>query len=386
VSWAGGPISSPLHGRARRARPCSGRGGNLGAAGVARMVRRGSTVQWEGMQERGPERRRPTWSTARKRRRATRLGPSRPVSRPPAGEGRTGAPPYSALGEIDVAFQIGETRLILEAKWHTNKVGFGPVILLATRVRQRLEGVLGVFVSVSGYTDVAVDQVGSSGERVRIDATHVEAMLAGLASPHELIGAALEEAAATGRFYVPVAELLQPSERPKLPPMGYGPPAGHGQHLVAYAADGVSAQIVAHSEGDIRGLCADRAGRLLVVLPDGLAVVDAGARRADWVRGATRPRPESPRRPGRANMAVAGQCRSPPRRRQADRRRRWVRPGLDVVSGSRRSPVGAEPAASQAARRRRRSGGAGRTPRGRAVARADAPAGNHACTCPPPTR
>jgi hypothetical protein len=44
------------------------------------------------------------------------------------------------LGDIDVAFRLGETRIVLEAKWTRNPTDFGPVSLLATRARQRLEG------------------------------------------------------------------------------------------------------------------------------------------------------------------------------------------------------------------------------------------------------
>jgi hypothetical protein len=50
------------------------------------------------------------------------------------------------LGEIDVAFRLGDTRIILEAKWTRNPIDFGPVSLLATRARQRLEGTVGVLV------------------------------------------------------------------------------------------------------------------------------------------------------------------------------------------------------------------------------------------------
>jgi Restriction endonuclease len=196
----------------------------------------------------------------------------------------------SDLGEIDVAFRLGDTRIILEAKWTTDPIGFGPVNLLATRARQRLEGTIGVFASMAGYTPPALDQVGRSGERVRVvlfDAEHVEALISGLASPDELIDAALEEASVTGRTYVGVAELLASHDRPAEPPIGFGPPEGYDQPLVSYAADGLSAEIVVHSPEDIRGIAVKPDGRLLVTLLAGMAEVDLETRKARWVQRLT---------------------------------------------------------------------------------------------------
>jgi Holliday junction resolvase-like predicted endonuclease len=194
------------------------------------------------------------------------------------------------LGEIDVAFRLGETRIILEAKWTRNPIDFGPVSLLATRARQRLEGTLGVFVSMAGYTAPAVDQVSRSGERVRVvlfDGEHVEALIGGLASPAELIDAALGEASATGRTYVSVVELLASHDRPGGPPIGFGPPEGYDQPLVIDAAEGLAAEIVLYCPEDIRGIAVKPDGRLLVALLAGMAEVDLEARSARWVQGPT---------------------------------------------------------------------------------------------------
>ena len=89
--------------------------------------------------------------------------------------------------------------------------------------RQRLEGTIGVFASIAGYTAPALDQVSRSGERIRVvlfDGEHVEALIGGLASPYELIDAALEEASVTGRTHVDLAELLASHNRPASPRFG----------------------------------------------------------------------------------------------------------------------------------------------------------------------
>ena len=123
---------------------------------------------------------------------------------------RVGA--LTPFGEIDVVFRLGHTRFILEAKWHEAKIDYGPIALLDARIRQRIEGTLGLFVSMSGYTAPAVEQISSSGTRVRMllfDRAHVEALVEGSVSPETLIDAALEEAATTGRVYSPLPGLME---------------------------------------------------------------------------------------------------------------------------------------------------------------------------------
>jgi hypothetical protein len=196
----------------------------------------------------------------------------------------------SDLGEVDVAFRLGDTRIILEAKWTTSPIAFGPVNLFATRARQRLEGTIGIFASMAGYTPPAVDQVSRSADRVRVvmfEVEHVEALIAGLASPDELINAALEEASVTGRIDVGVAELLASHDRQAEPRIGFGPPDGYDQPLVGFAGEGLGGEIVLHSPEDIRGIAVKPDGRLLVSLLAGMAEVDLEARRTRWVLGLT---------------------------------------------------------------------------------------------------
>lgn len=121
---------------------------------------------------------------------------------------------YGELGEIDVAFRHGPTRFILEAKWRKKKINFGPLAVLAARVRQRQEGTLGIFVSMSGYTQQAITSLKHSGDRPRLillDRDHVEAMVSGDMPAEELIDAARDEASFKGRFYVPLGELQMPT-------------------------------------------------------------------------------------------------------------------------------------------------------------------------------
>jgi hypothetical protein len=64
----------------------------------------------------------------------------------------------NSRGNIDVAFAIDNQRFVLKAKWEQSPIGTGPIAKLQKRVRQRLGGTIGIFVSMSGYSaDAIVD-------------------------------------------------------------------------------------------------------------------------------------------------------------------------------------------------------------------------------------
>jgi Holliday junction resolvase-like predicted endonuclease len=122
-----------------------------------------------------------------------------------------------SLGEIDVAFSIGDTRYILEAKWTTAKADTGQLAKLQKRVRQRLAGTCGVFVSMSGYTAEALSDL-ANGERLEmllLDGDHVEAMLFGWIEPEDLLSRLRDEASFSGRAYTPMTEIISP-EAPRV--------------------------------------------------------------------------------------------------------------------------------------------------------------------------
>jgi Holliday junction resolvase-like predicted endonuclease len=112
-----------------------------------------------------------------------------------------------SAGEIDVVFSIGDTRYILEAKWSKTKTDTGQLAKLQKRVRQRLSGTYGVFVSMAGYTPEALSDLGQ-GERLELillDKEHIEAVLAGEISPQALLSKLRDEASFAGRPYTPMA-------------------------------------------------------------------------------------------------------------------------------------------------------------------------------------
>jgi Holliday junction resolvase-like predicted endonuclease len=93
-----------------------------------------------------------------------------------------------SAGEIDVTFAVNGTRFILEAKWEQGPVDYGPMAKLRGRITQRLAGTRGVLLSMSGYSDEALEGIvrGQQLDMLLLDRTHLEAMLSGLRSPADL--------------------------------------------------------------------------------------------------------------------------------------------------------------------------------------------------------
>jgi Holliday junction resolvase-like predicted endonuclease len=189
-------------------------------------------------------------------------------------------------GEIDVMFSLDGQRYIVEAKWERSKTDLTPLSKLGTRLRQRMRGTNGVFVSMAGYMRDALTALPEAGGRsiLLFDRSHVEAMVSGLVAPDELLRLALDHAAYTGEAYVPVLTLLAPTE--STPAVTFDLPSnGATQPLVP----GIAARVTcAISGAGLVGLAPRGPGKLLVVGEEGIAEVDHVNRVATWrapVRG-----------------------------------------------------------------------------------------------------
>ncbi|MQY21703.1 restriction endonuclease [Nocardia macrotermitis] len=114
-----------------------------------------------------------------------------------------------SAGEIDVVFSIGDVRYIVEAKWTKTKADTGQLAKLQKRVRQRLSGTYGVFVSMAGYTDEALKDLihGDRLELLLLDQEHIEALLSEEISPQQLLSDLRDAAAFTGQPYTKMTDL-----------------------------------------------------------------------------------------------------------------------------------------------------------------------------------
>jgi hypothetical protein len=117
----------------------------------------------------------------------------------------------NAAGNVDVAFSLGDTRFILEAKWEETRADTGSISKLQKRVRQRLGGTLGLFLSMSGFTEDALRDV-KQGERLEVlllDRDHFEAMLTGFYPPRELLNVQLDRASFYGEPHTPLLRSIE---------------------------------------------------------------------------------------------------------------------------------------------------------------------------------
>ncbi|WP_233573937.1 restriction endonuclease [Amycolatopsis panacis] len=186
-----------------------------------------------------------------------------------------------AAGEIDVAFAIDGVRFVLEAKWEKARTDTGRIAKLEKRVRQRLSGTYGVFLSMSGYSQEALADI-AHGDRLEVlllDAGHWEAMLGGLVPPQELVNLVRDRASFQGAPYTPLAQLFASSE---VPDLSFEPPSEMPDGPLLAAVDGVEAQVVLSGiESSQLGIACYGQSRLLVTTTRGVLDVDIEAQTAE---------------------------------------------------------------------------------------------------------
>lgn len=110
--------------------------------------------------------------------------------------------------EIDVAFSCEGRHFVLEAKWLAEKVNDDAVEKLRGRLKVRPPGTIGVFVSMNGYTEPALDKAKFFPDVFLLDRRHVEALVTGLFTASELMGRILSWANRRGGSHPPLDELL----------------------------------------------------------------------------------------------------------------------------------------------------------------------------------
>ncbi|HET8660718.1 MAG TPA: restriction endonuclease [Micromonosporaceae bacterium] len=188
-----------------------------------------------------------------------------------------------SLGEIDVGFSVGGVRYVVEAKWERAKADTGHVAKLQKRVRQRFAGTCGVFLSMSGYSREALADV-AHGERLEVlllDASHFEAMLAGLVPPEEMLSLLLDRASFYGEAHTPLATLIVSTVAPHVT---FGIPNQLTGPLLRTAPPGVTGEVLfSVPDSNQLGLVCLDPEHLLVTTQHGIMAVDLASRGAGWV-------------------------------------------------------------------------------------------------------
>lgn len=180
-------------------------------------------------------------------------------------------------GEIDVAFGMNGRKFILECKWEENPIGTGPIAKLQKRLRQRLGGTTGLFLSMSGFSQEALNEL-KDGEQLQVlllQREHLEAMLSGFVPPYELINILVDKASFSGVGFVPLDSLFKakPIETIEID-YGYPDSITCGE-LVTESIPGFRADVIASnlSVGQA-GVAEFSKNKVLLTLSQGIYVLD----------------------------------------------------------------------------------------------------------------
>lgn len=107
--------------------------------------------------------------------------------------------------EVDGAVTIGDTTYLVECKFTTGQTKPHDIDALRTKVENGADNTMGIFISMSGYTRIALD--GASGKRTTLlllDYTHLYRVLRGTSSFKDLVERIRRHASQTGKAYLPV--------------------------------------------------------------------------------------------------------------------------------------------------------------------------------------
>ena len=111
--------------------------------------------------------------------------------------------------QIDGSFSFEGTDYLLEAKWQNMPIGAKELDSLASKLSRKLDNTLGLFVSINGFSDNAVN-THSSGRRlvVLMDGSDLMAVLEGRIDLVQLLLRKRRNAAETGNIYTKIHEIL----------------------------------------------------------------------------------------------------------------------------------------------------------------------------------
>lgn len=117
---------------------------------------------------------------------------------------------FRLVGEqIDGAFSFEGTDYLLEAKWQNDLAAAADIDSLSSKLQRKLDNTLGLFLSISGYSEDAVTAV-SSGRRLVIlmDGSDLMAVLEGRIDLVQLLLRKRRVASQTGNIYLRIHEVL----------------------------------------------------------------------------------------------------------------------------------------------------------------------------------
>jgi hypothetical protein len=118
---------------------------------------------------------------------------------------------FKIVGEqIDGAFSFEGTDYLFEAKWQQELVSAADLDVLAGKLSRKLDNTLGLFLSVTGFSEDGV-KTHSSGRRLMLlmDGSDLMAVLEGRIDLVQLLLRKRREASQTGNIYLRIHEILR---------------------------------------------------------------------------------------------------------------------------------------------------------------------------------
>lgn len=117
--------------------------------------------------------------------------------------------PYVTNGrQIDGSLTLGSTTYLVELKFTGAQAGAPDVGIFHKKVVDKADNTMGIMVSISGYTSVAIDD--ASGPRtplLLLDHGHLYRLLSGVFTLEDLVARVRRHASQTGRVFLAAADL-----------------------------------------------------------------------------------------------------------------------------------------------------------------------------------
>jgi len=116
--------------------------------------------------------------------------------------------PFNTGGrEIDGSITIGDTTYLVECKFTTEQSGAPDIDVFRSKVESKADNTMGIFVSISGYSSVAVkDASGRKTPLLLLDHGHLYRVLGGVSSFTDVVERVRRHASQTGESYLPVTK------------------------------------------------------------------------------------------------------------------------------------------------------------------------------------
>lgn len=106
--------------------------------------------------------------------------------------------------QIDGSITIGDTTYLVECKFTAEQSGAPDIDVFRAKVESKADNTMGIFVSISGYSSVAIQQAsGRKTPLLLLDHSHLYRVLGGISSFRNVVERVRRHASQTGEAYLP---------------------------------------------------------------------------------------------------------------------------------------------------------------------------------------